>query len=163
MAEEPNPAGKANADKHVQQVLDSAQKQLHELHKQRNEVTRRIGTVKRMLVSLGEMFGESAFCDELLQNIGLKRGSQQRGLTSTCRKVLMESPVPITTRKVQEEISRMNPALLSGHKDPQASIITILNRLVRYGEIKPLVGDHGRREWQWIADRNAPQDDSRRG
>jgi hypothetical protein len=151
MAEEPS-SGKANPDKHVQQVLESAQKQLHALHKQRNEVTRRIITVKRMLISLAEMFGEKAFCDELLQDIGLKRSGQQRGLTSTCRQVLMESSGPISTRKIQEEIAKRNPMLLTGHKDPQASLITILNRLVRYGEIQPLVGENGRREWKWIHD-----------
>jgi hypothetical protein len=158
MAEEPTSGGKPSADKHVQQVLESAQKQLHSLHKQRNEVTRRIVTVKRMLISLAEMFGEKDFCDELLQEVGLKRSDQKRGLTSTCRQVLMESAGPISTRKVQEEIARRNPSLLTGHKDPQASLITILNRLVRYGEIEPLVGENGRREWKWLNERASPEE-----
>jgi len=152
MAEEPNPSNRPAAEKHVQQVLESAQKQLHDLHKQRNEVTRRIVTVKRMLISLAEMFGESEFCDELLQNVGLKRAGKQRGLTSTCRKILMESSIPISTRKLQEEVGKIDPDLLTAHKDPQASLITILNRLVRYGEIEPLLGENGRREWKWISD-----------
>jgi hypothetical protein len=158
MAEEPSSTSKPTPDKHVQQVLDSAQKQLHALHKQRSEVTRRIVTVKRMLVSLAEMFGEKAFCDELLQDVGLKRSGQQRGLTSTCRQVLMESGDSMSTRKIQEEIARRNPMLLTGHKDPQASLITILNRLVRYGEIEPRLGENGRREWKWIANQGVSED-----
>jgi hypothetical protein len=43
------------------------------------------------------------------------------------------------------------PALLARHKDPMASVTTVLNRLVEYGEAQPVLAN-GRRAWQWVAD-----------
>ena len=42
--------------------------------------------------------------------------------------------------------------MLARHKDPMASVTTVLNRLVDYGEARPVVLDSGRRAWRWIAD-----------
>jgi hypothetical protein len=42
--------------------------------------------------------------------------------------------------------------VLLRHKDPLASVTTVLNRLVEYGEALSLVRDNGRRAWQWVAD-----------
>ncbi len=38
------------------------------------------------------------------------------------------------------------------HKDPTASVTTVLNRLVAYGEAVPSKDGQGRRAWQWVAD-----------
>jgi hypothetical protein len=38
------------------------------------------------------------------------------------------------------------------HKDPLASVTTVLNRLVEYGEARAVSRDNGRRAWQWVAD-----------
>jgi hypothetical protein len=35
-----------------------------------------------------------------------------------------------------------------------ASVTTVLNRLVEYGEAQPVLLSTGRRAWQWIADAN---------
>jgi len=45
--------------------------------------------------------------------------------------------------------------LLARHKDPMASVTTVLNRLVDYGEAQAVVAN-GRRAWRWVAD--APAD-----
>jgi len=42
--------------------------------------------------------------------------------------------------------------MLARHKDPMASVTTVLNRLVAYGEAKAVSIDKGRRAWQWVAD-----------
>jgi hypothetical protein len=42
--------------------------------------------------------------------------------------------------------------MLARHKDPMASVTTVLNRLVDYGEAQPVVLSSGRRAWQWIAE-----------
>jgi hypothetical protein len=44
------------------------------------------------------------------------------------------------------------PAMLERHKDPMASVTTVLNRLVAYGEAKAVSLDNGRRAWIWVAD-----------
>jgi hypothetical protein len=38
------------------------------------------------------------------------------------------------------------------HKDPLASVTTVLNRLVEYGEARAVVNEHGRRAWEWVAE-----------
>jgi hypothetical protein len=38
------------------------------------------------------------------------------------------------------------------HKDPLASVTTVLNRLVEYGEARSVVGQNGKRAWEWVAD-----------
>jgi hypothetical protein len=43
------------------------------------------------------------------------------------------------------------PALLARHKDPMASVTTVLNRLVEYGEAQAVVVN-GRRAWRWVAE-----------
>jgi hypothetical protein len=42
--------------------------------------------------------------------------------------------------------------VLLRHKDPLASVTTVLNRLVEYGEAKAVVRENGRRAWEWVAD-----------
>ncbi len=38
------------------------------------------------------------------------------------------------------------------HKDPLASVTTVLNRLVEYGEARTLIRENGRRAWEWVAE-----------
>jgi hypothetical protein len=46
--------------------------------------------------------------------------------------------------------------VIERHKDPLASVTTVLNRLVEYGEARAVVGVNGRRAWEWISDPPAP-------
>jgi hypothetical protein len=48
------------------------------------------------------------------------------------------------------------PPILARHKDPLASVTTVLNRLVEYGEARTLVRENGRRAWQWVSDPDDP-------
>jgi hypothetical protein len=52
---------------------------------------------------------------------------------------------------VCDEIQRTVPHLLAHHKDPIATINTILARLVEYDEARVSPGDHGQRVWLWAA------------
>jgi hypothetical protein len=42
--------------------------------------------------------------------------------------------------------------MLARHKDPMASVTTVLNRLVEYGEAQAVLSSSGRRAWRWVAD-----------
>ena len=63
----------------------------------------------------------------------------------------MEAGRPMGARDVCDEIQRTLPALLAHHKDPMATINTILGRLVYYGEATGSPGDRGQRAWLWAA------------
>jgi hypothetical protein len=64
----------------------------------------------------------------------------------------MEANRALSAREVCDRIQERIPPMLARHKDPMASVTTVLNRLVAYGEAKAVALDSGRRAWQWVAD-----------
>ena len=137
---------------HVQEILRAAQDELCHLLHQRAEITKRIGTVKQTIMGLAIMFGDSVLNDDLLELVDRKSGGRQPGFTKACRMVLMEAGQPMGARDVCEQIQRRLPPLLLRHKDPLASVTTVLNRLVEYGEARAVVRDNGRRAWEWVSE-----------
>jgi hypothetical protein len=143
------------ADPHVQEVLKSAHEELRTLLKQRAEIMKRIGTVKQTIVGLANMFGDEVLNDELLELVDRKSNGRQPGFTKACRMVLMEAGRALGAREVCEQIQEKVPPVLLRHKDPLASVTTVLNRLVEYGEARTVIKENGRRAWQWIAEPGA--------
>ena len=139
-------------DPHVQEVLRSAHEELRTLLKQRAEIMKRIGTVKQTIVGLANMFGDEVLSDELLELVDRKSNGRQPGFTKACRMVLMEAGRPLGAREVCEHIQEKVPPVLLRHKDPLASVTTVLNRLVEYGEARTVIRENGRRAWQWVAE-----------
>jgi hypothetical protein len=148
------------ADPHVQEVLKSAHEELRVLLKQRAEIMKRIGTVKQTIVGLANMFGEDVLNEELLDLIDRKTSGRQPGFTKACRMVLMEAGRPLGAREVCERIQEKIPPILLRHKDPLASVTTVLNRLVEYGEARTLIKENGRRAWEWVAEPAANMNNS---
>jgi len=144
--------GPSGANHHVQDVIRRAEGELRQLIEERAEVTKRIGTVKQTIVGLANLFGDGILDAALLDLVDRKSGSRQPGITRACRRVLMEAERPMSARDVCDEMQRTAPALLSRHKDPMATINTILSRLVEYGEATLLPGDRGQRCWLWAAE-----------
>jgi len=134
---------------HVQEVVKAAEEDLRQLIRQRADIVRRIGTIKQTIVGLANIFGDDWFSEELLELVGRKGGAQQRGLTKYCRTVLMEANRPLGAQEVCEQLQGRIPLVLLHHKDPAASVTTVLNRLVKYGEALKVHDENGRRAWQW--------------
>lgn len=134
-------------DPHVADVMQRAKEELRQLIAERAEITKRIGNLKRTIVALGKLFGTSNA--DPLDTVNRKRGSRLSGITSTCRRVLMESMRPMNAREVCDEVQRVVPDFLARNKDPMSAINTILTRLVNYGEATTLHGDLGQRVWLW--------------
>lgn len=141
-----------SGDPHVQEVIRAAHDELRQLMRQRAEIMKRIGTVKQTIVGLANLFGDEVLNDDLLELVDRKGSGRQPGFTKACRMVLMESDRPLGAREVCEQIQRKLPPVLLRHKDPLASVTTVLNRLVEYGEARAVVRENGRRAWQWVAD-----------
>ncbi|MFZ3342836.1 MAG: hypothetical protein WA213_18275 [Terriglobales bacterium] len=136
----------------VHQVVKAAHEELRQLLQQRADIMKRIGTVKQTITGLADLFGEEALGDELLDLIDRKPNGRQPGFTKACRRVLMEVRRPMGAREVCAELERQAPAILARHKDPLASVTTVLNRLVDYGEARSLSNDRGRRVWEWVSE-----------
>jgi hypothetical protein len=136
----------------AQQVARAAHEELLQLMAQRAEVMKRIGTLKQTIAGLANLFGDQVLNDDLLELIDRKPTGRQPGFTKACRRVLMEVRRPLGARDVCVELERNAPTVLARHKDPLASVTTVLNRLVDYGEARSLNNDRGRRVWEWISE-----------
>src|SRR5438552_11989361 len=141
-----------SSDPHVQEVMRAAHEELKQLLRQRADIMKRIGTVKQTIVGLANLFGDDVLSEELLELVDRKSSGRQPGFTKACRMVLMEADRPLGAREVCEEIQQRVPPVLLHHKDPLASVTTVLNRLVEYGEAHTIVRENGRRAWQWVSD-----------
>jgi hypothetical protein len=136
----------------AQQVVKAAHEELLQLMQQRAEIMKRIGTLKQTIVGLANLFGDQILSDELLELVDRKPNGRQPGFTKACRAVLMESRRPLGAREVCAELERRSPDILSRHKDPLASVTTVLNRLVEYGEARTSSNERGRRAWEWVSE-----------
>jgi hypothetical protein len=140
------------SDTHVKEVVRSAQEELRDLLRQKAELMKRIGTIKQTLAGLANLFGDCVLDGELL--VFLDRGTPSRkpGFTRACRTILMEAKAPLNLNEIRSQLQQRFPELLSRHKDPKASITTVLNRLVQYAEACCYLDENGRRLWQWASD-----------
>jgi hypothetical protein len=145
-------SGRPVASAPVHDVLRQAQDELHGLLQQRADLMKRIGTVKQTISGLASLFGDEILSDELLHMVDRKPSGRQPGFTHACRVLLMEAGRALSVREVCARMGERMPAVLERHKDPLASLTTVLNRLVEYGEAQSLLDDHGRRTWLWIAE-----------
>ncbi|HEV3510596.1 MAG TPA: hypothetical protein VGS05_02760 [Candidatus Sulfotelmatobacter sp.] len=136
---------------HVQEVIRQAHDELRQLLQQRAEIMKRIGTVKQTISGLANLFGDGVLNDELLELVDRKSSGRQPGFTKACRMILMESGRALNSRDICDYFQARMPELLARHKDPMASVTTVLNRLVDYGEAEAVLAN-GRRAWRWVAD-----------
>lgn len=141
-----------SSDSHVKGVVKAATQELRQLMRERDDVMKRIGTVKQAVVGLANLFGDEVLSEELLELVHRHGGGRHLGLTKACRMVLMEAERPLSTRDVSRRIQERIPLVLSHHKEPTASVTTVLNRLLEYGEARTVVQD-GHRAWLWISQR----------
>lgn len=137
---------------HVEEVVRQAHDELRQLLQQRAEVMRRIGTIKQTIAGLANLFGDQVLSDELLELVDRKASGRQPGFTKACRMILMDANRALSARDVCDRLQQKAQPMLARHKDPMASVTTVLNRLVAYGEAQAVALDNGRRAWRWVAD-----------
>jgi chorismate mutase len=136
----------------VQEVIRQVHEELRQLLQQRADVTRRIGTVKKTVAGLASLFGEGVLNGELRELLDQGKPGRSPGFTKTCRTILMEADSPLNARDICDRIRQRAPAMMERHKDPIASVTTVLNRLVDYGEAERVRLCDNRRGWQWVAE-----------
>ena len=143
----------------VQDVVHAARLELRDLMQKRAEIMKRIGTVKQTIIGLANLFGDQILDEELLGLIDRKSNGRQPGFTRACRMVLIESSKPLSAREVCEQLQQKFAGVLLNHKDPLASVTTVLNRLVDYGEARSSVAQKGKRVWEWVAEKDKGSSD----
>ena len=142
-------------DLNVQIVVKTAEDELRLLIRERADIMKRIGTIKQTIFGLVKLFGPGILNEELPELFASQPSGRQPGFTRACRMVLMEAGVPLAAREVCDQVQQKTP-VIRHHKDPLASVTTVLNRLVEYGEARSVVRQNGRRAWQWVSDQGEP-------
>jgi chorismate mutase len=143
----------ASGERHrpVDLLLKQVHDELRQLLAERSQVIRRIGTAKKTLAGLAMLVGDHNLATELFESTVGRPSTRQAGLTKACRVILMRAESPLSVHQVFEEVRKAHPNMLEKHKDPKASLTTILNRLRDYGEVERKVSNNTR-TWQWVAE-----------
>jgi hypothetical protein len=130
-------------DQNLQMVVARAQDQLRPLTQQRQEIAERIAVIKRTIHGLALLYGQDMQPGPDKVAIGERR----HGITNACRAVLNRADTPLSTHEAHTILQRDFPDLFSHSQNCFASLVTILNRLVKYGEVDTFLHD-GNRLWR---------------
>jgi hypothetical protein len=143
----------------VQLVVGRIKEELQALLQQRDDIVRRIGTVKKTVAGLVSLFGAGELDPQLQQVLGYK-DVRRPGLSAECRMALMSAEHFLSAREVRDRVVTRLPSL-ANHRDSLASVTTILNRLIRYGEAQRIRDESGVHRWGWSTQVCASPDASR--
>ena len=142
--------GTSAISQHAVEVVRAAQNELDTLMRQRTEIMKRIGAVKQTLVGLTAIFDCTALMREISGSDGTEAmGSHLTGLTNACRMALLQAGVPLRPHQVRDRL-RFQGLSLENHRDPVATVTTVLRRLGQYGEARAVILPDGKRAWQWV-------------
>ena len=132
-------------------VIGQLQSELRVLKLERAAILKRIGTIRKTIFGLADVFGSQVMNGELqglLELQAARRFRTHTGLTDLCRQLLREASEPLTVREILGQIQERSPAALAGHRHPLNSLRMILRRLVAYGEAEESLTEKGLRAWR---------------
>ena len=124
-------------------VVEHAQVQLMQLMRERQQIAQRIAIIKRTINGLVFLYGEQL---PRAPNNGAHR-ERRRGLTNACRLVLTRAGTSLSAQDISAILKEEFPDLFSRPGNQYSSLVTILNRLVEYGEADTFLRN-GSRFWQ---------------
>jgi hypothetical protein len=136
---------------HVEAIIRAAHEELRRLAEQRAEIIKRMGTIKKTIVGLCNLFGDGELSDDLRELVIGENPVRKLGLTQVCRTVLKEAGCPLTAREVCQQIQQRTLSRLPCSTNLLATVGTVLNRLVQYGEARVVPRSKGPRAWLWVS------------
>jgi hypothetical protein len=140
----------------AREVLEVATRELQVLMEQRADIVRRIRSVRTTIFGLADLFGKNSR-EEFLGADLARVPRRTKGVTDACRLALKESEIPLTSHQVRDKL-RFQGLEIEQHKDPVATVTTILGRLVEYGEAATMIRADGKRTWMWMENAERQQD-----
>jgi hypothetical protein len=135
---------------HLRPTGDRIQGEMSSLQDQLKEIEREIVAVKSTLFGLSVIYGEDLLTPPLREQIRRKRGTAVRGLTAACRAALMSVARPCSVSAVCNLIRAIDPLLLVHHRNPRASVMTVLRNFAQRGQVTRGM-EEGRSVWQWTS------------
>jgi hypothetical protein len=140
----------ASQDLYLRAIFELAREQLQQLTQQRDEITNRIPTRKQTTLGLNNLFGNELVGKDLHRLIAQTHRTTHSGFTNACRTVLRQAGDALSARDVCSLLQKRFPTVLQHNNNLDASVTTILNRLVNYGEARTFKFANGRRVWQAV-------------
>jgi len=138
-----DPAAQAVRNHDLQRVPERAEGQLRQLTPQRQEIDQRIAIIKHTINGLALLYD-----DELQRYLGNGATSKRtRGITNACRVVLTRIDSSLRAHEIYAIIQEEFPDLSRKPGNHYVSLVTILSRLVKYGEADTFLRN-GSRFWQ---------------
>src|SRR6185437_10216470 len=125
------------------------QEEMSSLQKELKQINEEISAVKTTLYGLSIIFGEEVFSQPLLRALRSKPSGKVRGLTAACEAVLVKTTHPCSVSTVCNLVRAVNPLLLIHHRNPRASVMTVLRNFARRGQVVRKT-EYGRSVWQWV-------------
>ena len=124
-------------------VAAQALDRLRQLTLQRQEIAQTIAIIKRAINGLALLYG-----GELQRRPEDEATAERRcGITNACRVVLNRADTSLSAREVYAILQGEFPDLFRRPGNHYASVVTILNGLVKFGEADTLLWN-GSRFWQ---------------
>jgi hypothetical protein len=130
------------------------QEEMSSLQKELQQIEQEISAVKSTLYGLSVIFGKEVFPQQLLESLHPKYSPKVRGLTAACQSVLVKTPHPCSVSAVCNLVRAVNPLLLVHHRNPRASVMTVLRNFAKRGQVVRRT-ENGRSAWQWVDPRLA--------
>jgi hypothetical protein len=130
-------------DQSLEMVVEQALDQMRQLRRQRQEIAQRIAIIKRTVNGLAILYGRE-FQGRPEHGASAER---RRGITDACRDVLNRADGSLSAREVYAVLQGEFPDIFRQPRNHYALLVTILNRLVKYGEADSFLRN-GTRFWQ---------------
>jgi hypothetical protein len=133
-------------------VVEHAQGQLMQLRGERQQIAQRIAILKRTIKGLVLLCGKQL---PRAPNNGTNR-ERRRRLTNACRLALTRADTSLSAQDISAILKEEFPDLFRWQGNQYASLVTILNRLVEYGEADTFLRNGSRfRQRQQSVDRRS--------
>ena len=137
-------------ERHIQQELETLAGELRQVQEQ-------IDAIKTTVYGLAVIYGSEIVGPELHEAVRPARPARRLGLARACRSVLQNAVKPCSVSEICNRLNAMNGNLLIHHRNPMASVMSILRSLASQGEVIRSA-ENGRSVWQLASATDRPAD-----
>jgi hypothetical protein len=138
------------ANTNYRKALDQAKQELaHELA-ERQKSDQRVARLQSLITQLQDLCAQQdqkRFWNSIDRVV---KADLKGGITETIRVLLKETALPMTATDLKAGIAARKYDL-SRFQNPLAVIHTVLNRLVKSGELRVIPQQYGKKAYQWVS------------
>ena len=138
------------AHKNYRKALYQAKQELARELAERQKSDQRVARLQALITQLQDLCAEQdqkSFWNSIDRVV---KADLKGGITETIRVLLKETALPMTATDLKAGIVARKYDL-ARFKNPLAVIHTVLNRLVKSGEVKVIPQQYGKKAYQWVS------------